>query len=370
MIKIIHCADLHLDSPFSASTVQMAKTKRELLRGTFTSLILYAEMEKADIMLLPGDLFDSEYVCRSTISLLTSQFERVPNCRFVISPGNHDPYKPHSPYANVKFPSNVYIFTSPTLSKFSFDDINTDVYGFAFTAEAMETNPIAGKHPEDEGKINILSIHADIVGGGKYCPITLKDIGDSGFDYVALGHIHTSDGVHQCGKTYYAYSGCPEGRGWDECGKKSVITLKCEKGAGVFRPSFSTKQLTQRRYERIEIDVTALETHAQLVQAVAQRIADERFDSDTSVRATLTGEVDSELSISAELIEQHITGVNTIRIIDETSPRLDSDELANDPTVRGAFYEKLKPMLDSPEREVRERAESALRIGLQMLKKK
>ncbi len=370
MIKIIHCADLHLDSPFSASTPQRAKNKRELLRGTFTSLILYAQVEKADIMLLPGDLFDTEYVSRQTVSLLVSQFERVPDCRFVISPGNHDPYRTGSPYMHEKFPPNVYIFTSPLLSKFRFDDINTDVYGFAFTSDAMETNPFASKRPDDESRINILSCHGDITSGSsKYCPISVSDIESSGFDYIALGHIHNSDGVQRAGDTYYAYSGCPEGRGWDECGEKTVINIKCEKTAGVFRPSFSSKSLTDRRYEQARIDVGGCTSFSQVLDAVENFVNERRYGGGTSLRLTLTGEVASDVVISASTLEEKISGPGYVEITDATSPMLDCDELENDLTIRGAFYAQLKPMLDSKNDDERRLAEQALRLGLEYLKK-
>lgn len=370
MIKIIHCADLHLDSPFSASTLQRAKNKRELLRGTFTSLILYAQMEKADIMLLPGDIFDSEYVSRQTVSLLVSQFEKVPECRFVISPGNHDPYKSGSPYMHEKFPSNVYIFSSPLLSKFSFDDINTDVYGFAFTSEAMETNPFSSKRPEDESRINILSCHGDNTSSGsKYCPINVSDIESSGFDYVALGHIHNSDGVHKAGETYYAYSGCPEGRGWDECGEKTVINLKCEKTAGVFRPYFSFKSLTDRRYEQAQVNVGGCTSFSQVLEALSHFVAEQRYGGGTSLRLTLTGEVSSDVIIPTSTIEEKISGPGYVEVIDKTSPMLDCDELEGDLTIRGAFYAQLKPMLNSENDDERCLAQQALRLGLEYLKK-
>ena len=108
MIKILHCADIHLDSPFSLSDVKKANTRRALQRGTFTSIMLYARTEKVDLMLLPGDIFDTEYVTRDTASLLVKEFEQASGCRFVIAPGNHDPFSENSPYAKLKFPQNVY----------------------------------------------------------------------------------------------------------------------------------------------------------------------------------------------------------------------------------------------------------------------
>ncbi len=369
MVKIIHCADLHLDSPFSSFGFQTAKLKRELLRGTFTSLMLYARMEKADIMLLPGDIFDTDYVSRDTVNLLVKQFEQIPECRFVISPGNHDPFKESSPYKHERFPSNVHIFSSPMMSKFSFDDIGVDVYGFAFTSEAMETCPVKDRVELDAERINILSCHADMSSGSKYCPLTEKDIAASGFDYVALGHIHKSEGVNKAGQTYYAYSGCPEGRGWDETGEKSVIMLKAEKNNGVFDPAFTRKVITRRRYECEAIDATGVTDNGDAAELISNFIHEKRYDSDTSVRIILRGEVKMDTILSPSVIADSIKGVSHIEIKDETAPLLDIAELKNDPTVRGAFYSQLEPMLESDNEEEKRLACEALRLGLQVLGK-
>ncbi len=369
MVRIIHCADLHLDSPFSSFGFQTAKLKRELLRGTFTSLILYARMEKADIVLLPGDIFDTDYVSRETVSMMVKQFEQTSECRFVISPGNHDPYKESSPYKHEKFPSNVYIFSSPVISKFSFDDIGVDVYGFAFTSEAMETCPIKADVELDGTKINILSCHGDMSSGSKYCPITEQDIASSGFDYVALGHIHNSDGVCKTGDVYYAYSGCPEGRGWDETGSKSVIMMKAEKHDGVFEPVFTRKQLTKRRYESGSLDVTGAVGNNEIIDAVNTLVKEKKYDTETSLRVILRGELRSDAVLSEKVIADSIRGVGYVEIKDETVPLLDTSELESDPTVRGAFYSQLRPMLESDDENVRKTACEALKLGLQALGK-
>ena len=42
MIKFLHCADLHLDSPLSALDLQKAEVRRNEMRASFTSITLYA----------------------------------------------------------------------------------------------------------------------------------------------------------------------------------------------------------------------------------------------------------------------------------------------------------------------------------------
>lgn len=367
MIKILHCADIHLDSPFSMSDVKKATTRRALQRGTFTSIMLYARTEKIDIMLLPGDIFDTEYVTRDTASLLVKEFEQASGCRFVIAPGNHDPFSESSPYAKLKFPSNVYIFNSPSLTKFSFDDINTDVYGFAFTCDSMAVNPFAGQKPTDSDRINILCCHGDLTPGSRTCPISVSDIEASGFDYAALGHIHNSDGVQRAGATYYAYSGCPEGRGFDECGKKSVILAIFDKANGRFNAEFALKTMTKRHYEKITVDVSGAQSTPDIIEKVTSAVKENKFDGETTLRVTLTGDTPPALVISTAAVEDAVTGLYYIEVIDKTHPCPAISDLDADPTIRGAFYAELKQKLESSDPEERACAERALRLGLSAL---
>ena len=69
MIKFLHAADLHLDSPFSALPPDKAEVRRAEFRAAFTSLTMYARMNKIDFLFLPGDLFDSDYASRDTVAL-------------------------------------------------------------------------------------------------------------------------------------------------------------------------------------------------------------------------------------------------------------------------------------------------------------
>lgn len=78
MIKFLHAADLHLDSPFSALPPDKAEVRRAEFRAAFTSLTMYARMNKIDFLFLPGDLFDSDYASRDTVALMRREFANLP----------------------------------------------------------------------------------------------------------------------------------------------------------------------------------------------------------------------------------------------------------------------------------------------------
>ena len=106
-LRIFHAGDVHLDTPFSRLDAERGEARRRDLRSTFTGMMLYARMKNCQLVLLPGDLFDDGFATKETVELLRREFESSPEIRFIISPGNHDPYRPGSVYTAKKFPENV-----------------------------------------------------------------------------------------------------------------------------------------------------------------------------------------------------------------------------------------------------------------------
>ena len=369
MVKILHTADIHLDSPFSLFDVKKAQVRRSEMRGTFTSLMMYAKMEKFDIVILAGDVFDSEFATKETMELIVSQFEQNPDCRFIIAPGNHDPLTPKGAYSKVEFPSNVYIFNSDDVTKISFDDIGVDVYGWAFTDTEKEENPLRrGDIALDKSKINILAVHADMSAADSvYCPMTEADIERSGFDYVALGHIHAGGEVKKAGNTYYAYSGCLEGRSFDECGPKGAIVCNVNSEGGGKEFTFSQKRFSRRRYEKGAVDVSDTKSTEDVVEKIKALVKKYGMGDDTLLRVRLFGTVSPSWKIDMSKLNEQTFGLFYIEVRDETLPLLDYEALMEDISIRGAFFRELLPKLKSDDAEERRIASAALRYGLAAL---
>ena len=370
MLKILHMADLHLDSPFSLRSAEAAAACRQMLRGTFTSAVLYARTAGIDIVLMPGDIFDTGFAARDTLALLRGEFEKNPGIKFIIAPGNHDPYRSESPWAKTDFPKNVYIFRSSSLSKISFEELNTDVYGWAFTEENMSVDPLVIRPRLDPSRINILCAHCELDGpvGGRYCSISKAELESAGFDFAALGHVHKgTDGANRIGKTYYAYSGCLEGRSFDECGQKSALVAEIEKENGVIRAEFKTRSFTQRRFEILEADVSGCEDTPSVINAVNAAVKEAHYGSEVSVRVVLRGSVPADLILSEEFIKNNVYGVRYAEIVDRTEPTYDMERYAAEPGIRGAFYRAMKPCLTSGSEHERLVAAKALKAGLDAL---
>ncbi len=365
MIKFIHCADLHLDGAFATSNTNIAQVRRSELRSTFASLILKAKTEHTDFMFISGDLFDGNYVSKETAALLCHEFRSIPDCEIIISPGNHDPYNDSSVYQKIKFPKNVHIFSTENIKYFDFPEKNTTVYGYAFTSPEYAGNPLDYFEPENKSRINVMVAHADLnASTERYAKISQSSVLRTGLDYLALGHIHSFGGIQKAGDTTYAYSGCLEGRGFDETGEKGAIFGAIEKSGKNAVVTAKFIPLASRKYYVETLDVSGALSTSDIAARIAELVRLRKYGNGTALKIVLTGNVSGELILSEAFLKEKFKSFFIFQTEDKTLPLADSEKLERDPTLKGEFFRILKPMLNSTDEKERECAIAALRYGL------
>ena len=251
MLTIIHGADFHLDSPFAGLTPQRSVQRRGEQRELLSALAELARERRADLVLLSGDLLDSHQTYRETAQALSQTLGQIP-CPVFVAPGNHDYYHPNSLYAALEWPENAHIFTSGTMEAVELPRLGCVIHGRAFQAPREDASPLAGFAAPQDGNLHLMVLHGQVDGTGDYAPISGQDIASSGLAYLALGHVHQYSGIQRAGGTFWAYSGCPEGRGFDETGEKGVLCLNLDESGcrGELVP------LSRRRYEELNVDLT------------------------------------------------------------------------------------------------------------------
>lgn len=371
LLKIIHTADIHLDSPFRMEDLQKAQARKIELRAAFSSLMFWAKTEQADVMLIAGDLFDNPHPTPDAVEFVTSQFAACPNCRFIISPGNHDFAASDSVYAKTTFPENVSIFTSTTLSCLHFDNIaghEVNVYGYAFTSPILDHNPFANTVIEKSNAINLLCGHGTLGGdNGKDCPIKTEEIKNAGFDYVALGHVHNNPGIQKIENTYYGYSGSLEPRAFNDRGERGAFMVEADKQDGIFtcRPAFF--RLCKRIYAVESVNLTGAATKEEVLGKINTLFKQKGYGKDTLLRLTLEGSLAGHLDISSLGIETITSGLYYCELRDHTSPNYDLEALKNDPTIKGELVRTLAHLLESENESERILASRALKYALSAL---
>ncbi len=365
-MKILHTADIHLDSPFSSLDPKKSEERRGELRAAFSSMMKYAKESGVELVLIAGDLFDYGFVTKRTADMLVSTFSDMSEVKIVISPGNHDAYVKGGVYDGVDFPENVYIFDSEELSRFEFPELGVDVYGYAFTSEKLETSPLALKSAEDNGRVKLLCIHCDIHSPiSRYAPVTREDIAAFGADYAALGHVHNPASPETVGGCTYAYSGPLVGRSFDEPGEKGAILVEIDRDTK--KMSFEKKVFSDARYEIEKLDITACESDGEVRSKLEAMIKNKGYTSSTSLRVILMGAVPPTYIPHTEAIEDGIEGIFSLQVKDMSEPIYGAESLDSDMTVRGELWRYLKEKMSTGESEDREIAIRALRYALAAL---
>lgn len=349
-LRFIHAADLHLDSPFEALGAKAAQRRREM-RELLERIGELCREKNADALLLAGDLLDSGSAYAETAEAICAAFGSL-DCPVFIAPGNHDCLTPASPYTRAALPENVHIFGGGW-ECIELEDKAARIWGAGFTDIICPPLLKGFSVPKKEGVTDIGLLHADLgaAGDSRYCPITAEEAAQSGFDYLALGHKHTYSGLMSFGGTVCAYPGCPEGRGFDECGEKGVLYIEIgdEGVKGEFIPT------SRRCYEILELDIS--EGIPPCPEGRGEDI----------VRIILKGETASAPD-TAGLQREWEENFFALQLRDRSRLRRDIWEGSAQDSLRGLFLRKMREKFDAAASEAeKQKITQAIRWGLAAL---
>lgn len=355
MIKIVHGADFHLDSPFAGLPPEKARQRRAESRELLYRLLELVRQEQSDLLLLSGDLFDSGEIFPETIATLSRVLSAMP-CPVCIAPGNHDPYTASGPYAGISWGENVHIFTSQQMESVDFPHLNCVVHGCAFTESTSLRHPLEHFSAPQDGKLHLLCLHGDMgAEHSSYAPITRQELLRSGVTYAALGHIHQCSGFQRCGDTCWAYPGCPEGRGFDETGDKGVLVGTIE--AGQVRLAFVP--LCRRRYRLLQASVTGTTYRQALESVLAPEVAED------VCRVTFIGEAE-ETGVDLNHLQSAFSRrCFQLQLEDNTHIAEGLWDRAGEDSLRGLFLQEMNRRFNAAAEDGERRlVEEAVRLGL------
>ena len=363
MVKILHLADFHLDSPMDALPPAKATERRAELRETIMRAVQLANETGVQIILIPGDLFDGASVFYETAEAVSRELAKA-RARVFIAPGNHDYYAPGSIYTSIRWSDNVHVFTSQKIERVQVPELGLSVYGAAFTAPACDMGLLRGFRA-DPDDISIMVMHGDVGQlNSRYNPIGIIDIQESGLDYLALGHVHAFSGIQRVGTTAYAYPGCIEGRGFDELGDKGAIVGIVSKG----NSEFTFLPLARRRYLSLDLNITGL-AKAEIVERIINGFG--HGSERDIVRIILKGEQEMNDAVSVDIENEVRDAFYHVLVHDETRIKQDLWQDSDSDTLRGQFLRRMKEELDKAQDDARrEEIELAVRFGIAAIEKR
>ncbi|WOV83514.1 DNA repair exonuclease [Sporosarcina jeotgali] len=277
MIRFLHTADLHLDSPFKGITDMPISRLTELRESTFAAyenLIQYAEKSVPDFVLIAGDIYDGEDRSLRAQMRFVKGLERLQQAGIPVfmSYGNHDHLG--GKWTRFQLPGNVTVFGPEVeTAELTVRGQRVRIHGFSYKERHIKEAMI-GHYPNsarDSGIVDIGMLHGSIAGEEShavYAPFTREALLEKGYHYWALGHIHKRQVLHN--EPPIVYPGNLQGRHRNERGVKGFYEVELE-GNEASLKFVPTSVLV---FDEIEIDCTEM-SHANEWLTACQNAATE-----------------------------------------------------------------------------------------------
>ncbi len=328
-MKFIHCADLHLDSKMDKLSSDKAKIRREEIVHTFERLCKYALDNGVRAVIISGDMFDTAKVTIKTRERVLHAISSTPSVDFLYLSGNHDEVNFIDSLDNK--PENLKIFNDEW-SSFRYE--NAVISGVVFTP--FNTNTIYDNLTLNENDFNIVVLHGQIVGyksQDKAETISLPRLKDKNIDYLALGHIHEHVIDKLDLRGVYAYSGCLEGRGFDETGDKGFIEIEVDDNNSTYNfVPFANRTLYTYEYI-VDNKPDFFVCKNEIISYLTKNIPDSSLIKVVLKGKRKTDFIIDELSLLNELNEKFFF----VKVYDKTEVLVNESDYELDKTVRGEF---------------------------------
>jgi DNA repair exonuclease SbcCD nuclease subunit len=225
-LKIAHTSDVHLHNGDDALHV----------RDAFVQVIDAVLDTRAELFLIAGDLFDHNRVQTDLIDFVYEQLARV-ECPTVVIVGNHDCWEERAVMRRMDFSkagNHVTLLEEVEGSVVEFPELHATVWGRCMIDHDRANKPMAGTPPRTRDLWHIGMAHglySDDPDTERSSLITPQEIEASGFDYLALGHVHAHRQMRH-GNTLACYPGVPAVYyGTQPTGCMTLVELTPGKGA-------------------------------------------------------------------------------------------------------------------------------------------
>jgi len=357
MLRLLHTADVHLGARH-ADLGDRASAQRERQFAAFVATIDQAIAEQVDLVLIAGDLFDSNVQPRRSVERVAGQLRRLVDSRIrtVITPGTHDVYDGASIYRSYDLPelagsggsagsagAEFVTVLTPDAPEVHFAPLDVIVHGQPFATKRAPHSPLRGLDASTDTRatwhVGLLHAAVAIPGqtDGDEVVITTAEIGASHLDYLALGHWHSFNQGNVAG-TAYAYSGAPEPVALHQDRAGHVLLVSLDQPDGLKRVEITPRQVGRTRFERLDLDATAIVSQPALVEALAARA-----DPDLVLDVRLIGVRPDELDLEVDEVERELDDrFMRLKVRDRSIASLTVGPIPPADTVLGAFIRDLE----------------------------
>ncbi|MCP4745425.1 MAG: DNA repair exonuclease [Desulfobacteraceae bacterium] len=313
MFKFVHAADIHLDSPLhKLNSYEGAPVEefRQATRRAFENLVQLAISEKAAFAVIAGDLYDGGWKDFNTGLYLVSQMKRLRDEGinvFAVS-GNHDAASLIT--RKLRFPDNVHLFSADKPSTHILKELGVAVHGQSFANQAVKKN-LARTYPQAlDGVYNIGLLHTCATGREghePYAPCSLEDLKNKGYEYWALGHVHSFEILEN--HPPIVFSGNIQGRHIREQGEKGCVLVTV---SDTYETELEFAPVDVVRWQIAQVDASGAQCGYDVVD-MARRAIEELIGQNNGIPLAVRLQINGETVAHDEILSDHERWVNEIR---------------------------------------------------------
>ena len=347
-MQIIHVSDLHLGSRLTSLPIGNIRENRknEILKS-FNRLIDYAKEHNIKIIMLAGDVFDSDRPYKKDKSFFYDSVKANKEITFLYLRGNHDIEE-----SLVENLDNLKTFNNEWIT-YSFEGVS--ISGIELSSNNKTS--LYSSLSLNENCLNIVMMHGDVNTKGKEF-IDLKKLSNKNIDYLALGHIHAYKEFIIDKRGIAIYPGCLDGRGFDELDEKGFVVLDIDNNTikHKFIP-FSSRVIVEKR-----IDISNALNLYEAKNLIQNELSS--IDSSSLVKIILTGKVDFEIGNIEDTIHSFFAdNFFYLKVYNELKKTINIDDYKNDFSLKGEFVRNIS----SNSNLTAEEKEELLNIGMKLL---
>lgn len=391
MVRLIHTADLHLDSAFSSRfSKEEAEERKQNLLMAWNRLLSYGIEKKVQAVLIAGDLFDSAVVSRSTMEIFLSSIRRNPDISFFYLRGNHDTENTFRFQENL--PKNLFLFSKGG-KKYRLNEklilAGKEYYGS--TERNKDGFPGQSFWDFKEEDCNLFMLHGELTESDIRYPlepasgigvrneegaeqdrnaenevqdnagISLKALSRYPVHYLALGHIHKR-GEGQFGSIRYAYPGCLQGRGFDEEGEKGFFYLEVNEETKEIQTEFIP--IKEGEFRILELELCEEDDSLSALEKIEEKIKEEACTEKDSLRILLKGKKSPEGERNLRYLERALSErFSYVEVKEESRLVLRKEDYIHEKSLKGEFLR----MVSDSESLSEEEKEKIILLGIGLL---
>ena len=307
--RFVHTADLHLDSPLRSLALrrqELADLVGAASRNSLSNIVQLCLDEKVDALLIGGDLYDGEQTSMKTARFLADELGRLHQAgiRTFIIRGNHDALSKIT--KQLMLPETVHVFGGKAgISEIENAELgfSVHIHGLSFKEATASESLLPHYRPAVSDAVNIGLMHTSLDGSPAhdiYAPCKVTDLQATGFNYWALGHIHSRRVI--TGRCTIVMPGMTQGRDVGETGAKSVslVTIADDRSL-----SIEERFVSSAEFAIVAVDMTGIAAWKDALSAIEKGFQKARLEA-TSEALIARLRIEGTTPLAARLRWDHL----------------------------------------------------------------